>query len=318
LLTFSRKQVVRPTTLNTTALVANAAQMLRRLIGEDIRLVIVPPVPTGLDNVVADRGQLEQVLLNLAVNARDAMPRGGILTISVQNVELDAAFVTAYPAVKAGPYVQLTVTDTGSGMSPEICSHLFEPFFTTKGHSKGTGLGLATVHGIVAEHHGCVTVDSAPDHGATFSVYLPLAAAAVQDPVADGSTVARGTETILLAEDERALRDLTAKMLRTAGYTVIPAENGPLALAALTSPGVHVDLLLTDVIMPGMSGPELAAEVLRRHPAIRVLFTSGYTDDKLTLGAGIHVDQFIPKPYGLGDLTRAIRSLLDTTGAKPA
>ena len=318
LLMFSRKQVVRPTTLNATALVTNAAQMLRRLIGEDIRLVIGLPDPTGLDNVVADRGQIEQVLFNLAVNARDAMPRGGTLTISVQSVDLDRHFVAAHPAVQAGPHVRLTVTDTGTGMSPDVCSHIFEPFFTTKSHNKGTGLGLATVHGIIAEHHGCVTVDSAPNHGATFSVYLPTAASAVHEPAAAGPGVARGTETILLAEDERALRELTAKMLRTAGYTVIPTEDGPMALAALASPGVHVDLLVTDVIMPGMSGPELAAQILKSHPSIRVLFTSGYTDDKLTLGAGLNVDQFIPKPYSIGDLTRAIRGLLDTTGTKPA
>ena len=311
LLTFSRKQVGRPVVLNLSTQVAASGQILRRLIGEDIKFVIHGPQPPGLDNVLADRSQIEQVLLNLAVNARDAMPKGGTLTVDVRNVELDETEAATHAGLKAGPHVLLSMADTGTGMSADVRSHLFEPFFTTKGHNKGTGLGLATVHGIVAEHHGAISVSSEAGHGATFTVLLPRVAGTAA-PLVDASEAVPGTESILIAEDERALRNLTVRMLKASGYSVVTADSGLQALGEIDRPGAHFDLLLTDVIMPGMSGPDLAAEILATNSDIRVLFMSGYTDEKVLSGAAEDAGYFIPKPYTAAELTRAIRRVLDT------
>ena len=308
LLAFSRKHVVQPMPLNVSAAVSGAAQMLRRLIGEDINLSINAPGGPAIDNVIADRGQFEQILLNLAVNARDAMPTGGQLTIDVANVDLDSAFAIAHPGVSAGPHVRLSVTDSGCGMPPDVLSRIFEPFFTTKGHGAGTGLGLATFHSIVTQHHGAVTVESTPGQGTAFHVVLPRVELPAVNKRGHDQPL-RGTETILVAEDERSLRELTVKMLRSVGYTAIPAENGPIALAAARSSDAHIDVLLTDVVMPGMSGPELAAALESTHPHVRVLFMSGYTDDTLSLKPS-ETNRFLPKPFTLSDLTRAIRKLL--------
>ena len=318
LLTFSRKQVVRPVVFSVSELVANDAQMLRRLIGADISLVITPPAAPALDHIRADRTQIEQVLLNLVVNARSAMPNGGQLTIGIATVALDTAFALNHSAIAPGPYVRLSVADTGVGMTDEVLTRAFEPFFTTREHGLGTGLGLATVHAVVMQNGGCVTIESALGQGTSFHVFLPRAAAERASSPEKSRTAARGTETILVAEDEPALRKLVAVMLRSAGYTVISAEDGPAALAALTSGEAHIDLLFTDVIMPGMSGPALAATVAATHPDLPVLFTSGYTDDKLTLGPDADADRFVPKPYSSAQITHAIRRLLDTRRATSA
>jgi two-component system cell cycle sensor histidine kinase/response regulator CckA len=311
LLAFSRKQMIQPRVLDLNRVVADMSGMLRRLIGEDISLVTVPALDLGC--VKADRTQIEQVILNLGVNARDAMPGGGTLTIETANVELPADHVIDRLAVPAGDYVRLSISDTGAGMTPEIQARIFEPFFTTKGLGRGTGLGLSTVYGIVRQSGGDIDVCSEVDCGAVFHVYLPRVAAELPAPAPEAAApVPLGLETVLLAEDEESVRDLAAHTLRKQGYEVLVASNGDEALRMARSADGTIHLLLTDVIMPGMNGRELAERLAAERPALKVLYTSGYNDGVIgrhgILAPGV---AFVPKPFSPRDLARRVREVLD-------
>jgi PAS domain S-box-containing protein len=312
LLAFSRKQVLKPQVLDLNKIVGGMEKMLRRLLGEDIDLAVVLAV--GLGKVMADPGQIEQVVMNLAVNARDAMPDGGKLTIETAYVELDGAYSSQHVGMKPGPYVMLSVSDTGCGMDERTRARLFEPFFTTKQTGKGTGLGLATVYGIVKQSGGDIWVYSEPGHGTTFKVYLPheLSAKETGERASQLTTDAVGTETILVVEDEDAVRNLAKRILERAGYTVLTAANGGEALVICGRQQESVGLVLTDVVMPGMNGKELADRLARLYPNLRVLYMSGYTDDAIVhrgvLAPGTH---FIGKPFNAADLTRMVREVLD-------
>ena len=316
LLAFSRRQVLQPKVINLNALIPDLEKMLRRLIGEDILFATV--LHPRLGNVRADPGKLEQVIVNLAVNARDAMPNGGRLTIETRNVELDESYAAEHPSVKPGRYVMLTVTDTGVGMDEETKARIFEPFFTTKSRGKGTGLGLATVYGIVQQTGGHIWPYSEAGRGTTMRVYLPR----VDDPADPierhgdlAPEVLRGSETILVVEDEAPVRAVTRQLLERNGYTVLEAADGPAALALVDggSDNPHVDLLLTDVIMPGTSGRELANQLKARRPALRVLFMSGYTDDAVVrhgmLEPGL---AYLEKPFRPAALLRKVREVLES------
>jgi signal transduction histidine kinase len=309
LLAFSRKQVMvlQPVRLND--IVTDMDRMLRRLIGEDIELVTRLAEDAGW--VQADPGQIEQVIVNLAVNSRDAMPDGGKLTIETQNVTFDAS---AHADLEPGPHVMLAVSDTGIGIDAETRSRMFEPFFTTKGPGKGTGLGLAMVYGIVRQSGGSIYVYSEPEQGATFKIYLREIT-----PPQEGRPRASqpiraldGSETILLAEDEEGVRALARKVLQSHGYVVLDAADGPGALARAAAHAERIDLLLTDVIMPGLSGRHLAERVLTARPGIRVVFMSGYTDDAIVrhgvLAAGV---AYVQKPFTPEGLLRKVREVLD-------
>jgi len=312
LLAFSRKLVLQPRILDLDAVVAEMGKMLRRLIGEDIQLVMTPCAALG--HIRADPGQIEQVVMNLVVNSRDAMPKGGQLAIETANVELDEAYARAHLGVEPGPFVMLSVCDTGEGMDAQTLAHLFEPFFTTKEASKGTGLGLATVFGIVQQSGGTVSVDSLPGMGTTFKIYFPRVEGEVWRP-AQARTEDRpptGKETVLLVEDADALRVLIRRMLEAAGYSVLEYSDPEEALAGARTLEAPIHLLLTDVVMPGMSGPDLARSVQAARPGIRVLFMSGYTDEAMGLhGVLAAVTQFIQKPFTKAVLRRKVREALD-------
>jgi len=316
LLAFSRKQVLQPTVLDVNEVVAGMKTLLRRLLGEHLALVtLLHPRPVF---VRADRGQLEQVIVNLAVNARDAMPAGGTLTIETEAVELDRRYVVAHPGSHPGPYVLLVVSDTGVGMDAETRGRVFEPFFTTKVVGKGSGLGLATVYGIVKQSGGYITVTSEPARGSIFKVYLSRVEAVTATPVVRSAPEdpRGGTETVLVAEDEAAVRTLARRALQRFGYRVLVAGNGQEALALVRESGDPIDLLLTDVVMPEMGGRELAEHLVRERPATRVLFTSGYTDAAVlqAQGSGL-VSAFLPKPYTPVQLARKVREVLDAQRA---
>ena len=311
LLALSRQQVLKPKVINLTEVVAAMESMLKRLIGEDVALEF--QLSSTLDNVRADPGQMEQVILNLAVNARDAMPDGGTLSIETQNVTLSPGFAADHPSIVPGPHVLLAVSDSGIGMDDATKKRIFEPFFTTKEHGKGTGLGLSTVYGIVKQSGGSVWTSSTPGAGTRFEIYLPRVMDSLPgNALGDQGAGTPGHETILLVEDERALRDLTRRILESAGYTVIDAGSGEDALELLQEHGASISLVLTDVVMPGMNGRELAARVAESWPALKVLYTSGYTDDAI-LRHGVLEDErrFISKPYTPADLKRKVRGLLD-------
>jgi two-component system cell cycle sensor histidine kinase/response regulator CckA len=317
LLAFSRKQVLQPRVLDlNTEVITGLEKMLRRLIGEDIELVTKLDGDLGLVN--ADPGQLEQVIMNLAVNARDAMPDGGRLVIETTNVDLGADHTGRHVGVKPGRYVMLAVTDTGRGMSPETMTRMFEPFFTTKEKGKGTGLGLATVYGVVKQSGGDIWVSSEPGHGTTFKLYLPRVEyeTAVSLPTSVPSRRVAGTETILLVEDDETLCVLSRRVLEARGYTVLEARNGHEALALCDQHEGPIDLVATDIVMPGMNGGMLVEHLAVKRPALRVLFMSGYTDDDM-LRRGI-VDPrmaFLAKPFTPETLASKVREVLDGSGS---
>ena len=313
LLAFSRRQVMQARVIDPNALVREVEKLLRRLIGEDI--AVTTALEPGAGNVRADPIQLEQVILNLAVNARDAMPQGGRLTIETRNVELDESYTAQHRPIEPGRYVLLAVTDSGVGMTAEIKAHIFEPFFTTKGVGKGTGLGLATVYGIVRQSDGHIWVYSEPGKGTTFKVYFPrVDAPADVFPLRDEvrPPLPRGTETILLVEDETAVRAIARQVLQRQGYTVLDAADGPAAFALLAKAnGARPDLLVTDVVMPGMSGRELAEQLCVGFPGLRVLYMSGYTDDAVVLHGVLEAGlQYIQKPFRPDAFLRKVREAL--------
>jgi len=311
LLAFSRKQIIEPTRLDLNLVLDNMGTMLERLIGEDVKIVLL--LRPGLAAIKADRGQVEQVVMNLAVNARDAMPKGGTLTIETANVDLDENYPKAHLAATPGPYVVVTFTDTGTGMTPEVQTRLFEPFFTTKEAGKGTGLGLATVHSIVVRSGGTVNVHSEVGKGTSFKVYFPRAAAAVTVTGEQPAVVRPRIEgqTVLVTEDAHALRELTKRLLERQGYKVLVAANEEEALR-LFERNPSIDVLLTDVVMPNTSGPELARRLVERRPALQVVYMSGYTEDAIVqhgvLAPGI---AFLHKPFTAEALGSKIRQVLD-------
>jgi PAS domain S-box-containing protein len=312
LLAFSRQQVLEPKVLDLNAVVADVDKMLRRLIGEDIELSTA--LDPALGRVKADQGHIEQVIMNLIVNARDAMPEGGELTIETANVELDETFTRHSPYVQPGPYVLLAMSDTGIGMDAETQAHIFEPFFTTKELGKGTGLGLATVYGVVKQSGGYIWVYSELGKGTTFKVYLPRVEQVVQParPDTRSAKSSQGWETVLLVEDEESLRTLTRDLLVETGYNVLEANSGSQALEiAQRHPG-PIHLLLTDVVMLGMSGPALAEKLGGPRPEMRVLYMSGYTDRALGQRGILDPGTFLlQKPYTRDSLTRKVREVLD-------
>jgi PAS domain S-box-containing protein len=314
LLAFARRQIIEPRIVDLNDLVINVDRMLRRLLGEDVQLVTVQD--PDLWRVRIDPGQFEQVLVNLAINARDAMPSGGTLVIETRNVHLDEEFARQHATVQPGPHVLLAVSDTGSGMDAEVLAHIFEPFFTTKEVGKGTGLGLATCYGIVKQNRGSIWVDSEPAVGTTFRIYLPRAEAAVvpQDRAEPRAAEQprRGSETVLLVEDEVLVRNLAADALRRHGYQVLSASTGVEALE-LASQVLHpIDVLVTDVVMPQMGGEQLAVQMLGERPTLKVLFISGYTDlAVLQHGTLIPGTSLLQKPFTPGQLVQRVRQLLD-------
>jgi PAS domain S-box-containing protein len=318
LLAFSRQQVLQPQMLDLNNTLANIDRMLRHIIGEDIELVINPG--PNLGRVRADPGEIDQVILNLAVNARDAMPQGGKLVLQTENINLDEVRASNHYPIRPGQYVLLSVSDTGCGMDAETQKHIFEPFFTTKEQGKGTGLGLATVHGIVHQSGGFIYVYSELGSGSIFKIYLPRVDQA-EEPAKVRQTVehrTRGSETILVVEDEAMVRDLTLEVLKESGYTVISAERPDDALKISEQNQGTIDLLLTDVVMPGMSGLELAERLKPERPKMKVLYVSGYTADAVTRrGMSDPTTAFLQKPFAPGALVRKVREVLEVGSEHP-
>jgi len=312
LLAFSRQQVLTPAVLNLNSLATDMEKMLPRLLGEDIEVSLT--LDPELGNVKADQSQIEQVIMNLAVNARDAMPTGGKMQVQTSNVQLDLAYTWNHPGSKVGEYVLLAVTDTGMGMDAGTLTHIFEPFFTTKERGKGTGLGLATVYGVVKQSNGYIWVDSAPGKGASFQIYLPrhVGEPGADEPKNDSGEKLRGSETILLVEDAEPLRKLAQAFLEAGGFRVLPAESGESALEVAARFGGTFDLLLTDVVMPGMNGRVLAEQLSPRQPGIKVLYMSGYTDSFIA-GHGVldPKTHLLHKPFTEEVLIRKVREVLD-------
>ncbi len=318
LLAFSRKQVIEPRVLDLNDLLAEIDKMLRRMIGEDIELTTLQGPSLG--RIKADPGQIEQIVMNLVVNARDAMPQGGKLSLETGNVDLDQGYARRHAGARAGPYVALTVSDTGVGMDAETQSHIFEPFFTTKEMGKGTGLGLATVYGIVKQNGGYIEVQSSPNRGTTFRIYLPR----VQER-ADASRTRetqdppRGTETILVVEDETAVRQVVREALQGFGYTVLETGEPEDGLAICAAHPGPIHLLIADVVMPRMNGRLLAQQLTLKRPDMKVLYMSGYTDSAIVqhgiLERGVF---FLQKPFALTTLASKVREVLDSEGAGTA
>jgi PAS domain S-box-containing protein len=313
LLAFSRKQLVRPTLLDLNAVVGDVQMLLRRMIGEDITLVT--SLAREVCTVQADASQMEQVLINLAINARDAMPDGGELFIGTRFAEVTESPGIAHTQRRAGRYIVLTMRDSGSGMDPETMSKIFEPFFTTKEASKGSGLGLSTVYGIVSQSGGFVEVDSALALGSEFRVYLPAAPEMPSEPGAapEAEQLRGGTESILLVEDEERLLTLMSTVLRSQGYTVWEANGGSAGLALAERPGLKIDLLVSDVILPDLNGPQVAERLLETHPAMKVLFVSGYTDDYISHSGVLQGETLLlEKPFSISSMLARVREALDS------
>jgi two-component system cell cycle sensor histidine kinase/response regulator CckA len=314
LLALSHRQLLQPAVLDLNALVQQCERLLRPVIGEDVRVVQLLDPKIG--SVKADPAQLEQVILNLALNARDAMPRGGTLSLETCNIQVDPALARQHPGLIPGAYARLQVADTGHGIAPDVMPRIFEPFFTTKELGKGSGLGLSTVYGVVKQSGGCVTVSSEPGKGAAFGIYLPRATELpdrrTPAPAAVASSV--GTETILLVEDEAVVRDLVCEILRESGYVVWSAPSGADAMKITAKHTKPIDLLITDVVMPEMSGPELANTMRRARGEMRVLYMSGYTDDAVLVRQGLPDNcAFIRKPYTPLQFLQKVRETLDAT-----
>jgi PAS domain S-box-containing protein len=311
LLAFSRKQVIEPAVIDLNASVMEIEKMLHRVIGEDIELAIRPQ--SGLWRVKADPGQLNQVLMNLAINSRDAMPNGGKLVIETANVELDDTYGRQHLGAKPGPHVMLAVSDTGIGMDSETLSHIFEPFFTTKETGKGTGLGLSMVYGIIKQSNGYIMAYSEPGRGTTFKIYLPRTEESVSLPHKEQQEIRRGTETVLVVEDEPALRELTCLLLEDAGYEVLESSEVEDALETAKNVQRKIDLLLTDIVMPGLDGRELASQMVLLRPNLKVLYMSGYTDDVIVdRGVLTPGTMLVQKPFTKRTLLQKVRETLDS------
>ncbi len=312
LLAFSRRQVLQPKILDLNAIVLGLDKLLGRLMGEHIEMVTRCGANVG--HVKADPAQIEQVIMNLVVNARDAMPKGGRLTVETVNVDLDSTYARDHVTVKPGAYVMLAVSDSGIGMSPETVAHIFEPFYTTKESGQGTGLGLSTVYGIVKQSGGYIWVYSEPGKGTTFKVYLPRVEAHVEAKPerVDLPIASKGSETILLVEDEEAVRELTSRILTAKGYSVVAAKSAREAEDFSEKHSQEIHLLLTDIVMPGTSGRELARRITKRHPRTRVLYMSGYTDNVLAQGGVLEAGlSFLQKPFTPAVLAQKVRDVLD-------
>lgn len=312
LLAFGRRQVLSPRAINVNELIESVHRFMRRVIGEDVDLVL--RLAPEVSPIHADPVHMEQILLNLVLNARDAMPEGGRLTIQTQNVELDESYTSLHDGLKPGGYVQIAVADTGTGMVPEVRARLFEPFFTTKPTGKGSGMGLATVFGIIKQSEGHIAVYSEPGHGSTFKVYLPRSPefAATDQPEDTPSDDTRIAHSILLVEDDDSLRKLTRRMLDDLGYQVFEAANGAEAMALSRQLSQTIDVLLTDVIMPQMGGRELAERIRRESPGIKILYMSGYTDDSVLRQESTEAAfAFLSKPFSRKDLQNKLRSLFE-------
>ena len=309
LLAFSRQQVLEPQLLDLNLLVADMEKMLQRLIGENVRLITI--LQPDLNRVLADPGQIDQIIMNLAVNGRDAMPKGGRLTLQTRDLELDAKTQSGQPP---GRYVLLAVTDTGCGMTPEVQARIFEPFFTTKSVRQGTGLGLAMVSDIVQQNAGHIVVHSLPGIGTTFKIYLPAVGELAKQPLQSRAPVkpVRSSETILLVEDEASVREITALLLVSLGYQVKEASSGQEALHLAQGNREKIDLLMTDLLMPGMSGNELAEALRASDAGLKVLFLSGHSGDTLARHGVVYTEvAFLQKPFTLDALSRKLREVLD-------
>jgi two-component system cell cycle sensor histidine kinase/response regulator CckA len=316
-LAYSRRQVLQPKVINLNSLVVNLDKMLQRLIGEDIEMKSV--IEPSLGSARADPGQIEQVIMNLVVNAREAMPKGGNLTLETANIDLDQTYARDHAGVLPGRYVMLAVSDTGIGMDPETQTHVFEPFFTTKVMGRGSGLGLSMVYGIVKQSEGLIEVYSEPGHGTTFKIYLPRVGepAETLSEKPSPEVPIRGTETILLVEDDRQVRELAGSVLTACGYTMLLADSAPAVISKCDEHRGAIHLLLTDVVMPRSGGREVAKQVTARRPGIKVLYMSGYTADAIVhhgvLDAGT---SFLQKPFTPASLASKVREVLDQSVSK--
>jgi CheY-like chemotaxis protein len=313
LLTFSRKQIIRSKILDLNTVLRNLENMLPQMLGEDIALET--RYQPNLPHIEADTGMIEQIVMNLAVNARDAMPKGGKLLIATSAVAIDADYTRQHPEAQPGWFVCLTVTDTGSGMDHKVMQRLFEPFFTTKDVSKGTGLGLATIYGMVKQHQGWIEVQSEVGVGSTFKVFLPVASEARNlhaAPAVEPKPAQGGEETILVVEDETGLLELVRNVLQGYRYRVLAASSGAEALRVWDEHNGRVDLLLTDVIMPGgMTGNDLAEQLRKNKPGLKVIYTSGYSSELMGKDSGANNTSFLAKPYLPLQLAQAVRKCLD-------
>lgn len=317
LLAFSRKQLLAMRTVCLSAVVINMGKMLSRIIGEDVRLDFHVQATR---NILADQSQIEQVLMNLAVNSRDAMPAGGVLTIDTFDVSIDDEFASHHSGMHPGDFVLLSITDTGEGIASEQLGHIFEPFFTTKSEGRGTGLGLSMVYGIVKQHKGYIYVSSEKGKGTTFSLYFPVCEddALEKRFRPESEEMKKGSETVLIVEDERSIRDLVFQILEPLGYNLIGAGSGEEALSMLQAFSGRIDLLLTDIIMPGINGRQLAERVENLFPDIKIIFMSGYSDDLLQNRGIGHGVELLAKPLTPLKLTQTIRRVLDAEKVKMA
>ena len=310
LLAFSRRQMTQPKVLNLNDLLSDMGTMLQRLLREDIELTISTYPRLGL--IKADPGQIEQVIINLVINARDAMPQGGKLVLKTANISFEKESANHYPGVEPGSYVRLTVSDTGSGMDADTRAHIFEPFFTTKGQGKGTGLGLATVYGIAEQAGGHIMLESEVGEGTTFHLYLPTVEGGVSGEAHSAApSPARGWETILVVEDQEAVRTLVCEILQKNGYKVLPARDGREAVQlSQTKTNGRIDLIITDVVMPQMGGRELAQMLASSHPETKILYMSGYVDKEISQKEMPGLE-FIHKPFTPEALAQKVREVLD-------